>query len=310
MFTFLPLDFLKRNLTVFCFLAACLTSQTAVGQTCPESVRPTCTATFIAINGEFGDVSGTNVCPPEITITGESGSTATIMRSGACQSEEDSYVLFGSHSFNCGSNTLAISFNGLTCNYDTPGGLINQEAALPVELVDLKVKKGEDYLQLQWRTALEINNDFFTIERSSDGRNFERIETVAGAGNSSRELLYIFTDKEPKDGYNFYRLSQTDFDGKTEMYEIVLAEYRTGGQISVAPNPVSGITVIRVSENLTKQASEITLYNMASGQPVYFAQTRIESGEVQLDMTDLPRGMYSLTVKTNNKVFNERIVKN
>ena len=98
-------------------------------------------------------------------------------------------------------------------------------------------------VQLDWTTLTEINNDYFTIERSLDGINFEDILTEAGAGNSVEELDYRRFDESPKEGFNYYRLRQTDYDGRTESFNIEVVEFRGGvevGKIKLYPNPTSG----------------------------------------------------------------------
>ncbi|NJN78400.1 MAG: hypothetical protein HC803_08785 [Saprospiraceae bacterium] len=82
---------------------------------------------------------------------------------------------------------------------------------LPIELTSFTAKKQENTTQLNWTTSTEENNDFFTIEKSLDGINFEAIGTKAGAGNSLEVREYNFTDAKPANGKNYYRLKQTDF---------------------------------------------------------------------------------------------------
>lgn len=74
---------------------------------------------------------------------------------------------------------------------------------------------------VEWGTVSEIDNDFFTLERSSDGKIFESIATVEGAGNSLRKLQYSFEDKKSTVGMNYYRLKQTDYNGDFEYFKIV-----------------------------------------------------------------------------------------
>jgi len=76
-------------------------------------------------------------------------------------------------------------------------------------------------IELYWVTSNEINNDYFTIEKSNDGINFEIVEIILGAGNSDILLEYSFVDKNPINGISYYRLKQTDFDGKFEYSDII-----------------------------------------------------------------------------------------
>jgi hypothetical protein len=75
-----------------------------------------------------------------------------------------------------------------------------------------------EVINLNWATAAEINNDFFTIERSIDGSNWEIVDFLTGAGNANYMIEYSFTDANPYQGVSYYRLKQTDFDGKFEYF--------------------------------------------------------------------------------------------
>ncbi|MFM7023396.1 MAG: hypothetical protein ACKOXB_10485 [Flavobacteriales bacterium] len=91
---------------------------------------------------------------------------------------------------------------GWTCNQ-----------VLPVELVAFDVRKQDGKTVLSWSTASEINNDYFSVQRSSDGTNWLQIGTVSGAGNSNALLNYSFADELPGEGVNYYKIVQVDFDG-------------------------------------------------------------------------------------------------
>jgi len=78
---------------------------------------------------------------------------------------------------------------------------------------------GEKVL-IEWTTASEIKNDYFSIERSTDGINFEVIEVVNGAGNSMEIIDYSTFDLDPLVGMVFYRIRQTDFDGTNVVCDI------------------------------------------------------------------------------------------
>lgn len=136
----------------------------------------------------------------------------------------------GSGNFNCQNvlNNLPpgasyLSFGNLEngdngdCIYDTSGGLIIG-TALPIELKEFKVHEKDGTVVVNWVTVSEINNDYFTIERSNTGYIWNSITEVNGAGNSSKELRYKYIDVKPFPGINYYKIIQTDFDGKYEEF--------------------------------------------------------------------------------------------
>jgi hypothetical protein len=118
-----------------------------------------------------------------------------------------------------------ISFDGNAGTWFTADVTLIDAILLPIELVELNAQKGENYTQLTWITASEINNNYFSIERSLDGDTWEEIGTVKGAGNSNVYLTYGFTDSSPVLGDNYYRLRQFDFDGKNAYSYIVSVRF-------------------------------------------------------------------------------------
>lgn len=112
---------------------------------------------------------------------------------------------------------------------------------LPIVLISFDAKVVDSVVQLRWITASEENNDYFTISRSEDGWHFEELCTISGAGNSSHEISYKTEDKNPTYGRSYYRLTQTDYDGFNESFDIVGVDFiGQSNQILVYPNPVIG----------------------------------------------------------------------
>lgn len=117
------------------------------------------------------------------------------------------------------------------------GGNFNA-GVLPIELISFDATSNQNQVDLSWATASEKNNDFFTIERTVDGINFEEIGKVAGQGNSSTKNSYEFTDFRPRSGVSYYRLKQTDFNGDSETFEVKSVNIQKGELVSsVYPNP-------------------------------------------------------------------------
>ncbi|MBL0105287.1 MAG: hypothetical protein IPP51_16840 [Bacteroidetes bacterium] len=82
-----------------------------------------------------------------------------------------------------------------------------------IKLINFDAILRQNKVRLNWSTATETNNNYFTVERSGDGEHFEKVTTQRGAGNSSTTRTYEAVDEFPLPGYSFYRLKQTDFDG-------------------------------------------------------------------------------------------------
>ncbi|MCX6274152.1 MAG: hypothetical protein NTV09_02970 [Bacteroidetes bacterium] len=108
---------------------------------------------------------------------------------------------------NITSNTIS--------SFQTKFALGFPPSPLPVELLSFLVKKSGSGVLCDWITASETNNDYFTIERSANGLDFDSLYTVDGQGNTTHYSFYHFKDENPLRGHAYYRLLQTDFDGKT-----------------------------------------------------------------------------------------------
>lgn len=120
------------------------------------------------------------------------------------------------------------------CDGPCPGWL------LPIELLffEATMREKEQVVDLHWQTKSELNNAFFTIERSQNGLNWEVVNVVQGAGNSSVTLDYYSVDHRPIDGTSYYRLKQTDFNGDFSYSPIVVVN-ADGFHVSLYPNPVT-----------------------------------------------------------------------
>ena len=101
-------------------------------------------------------------------------------------------------------------------------------SSLPVELLEFSGTNKKEYNNLIWVTATETNNDYFTLERSIDGIEWSHVTTVNGGGTSSTPHLYEHRDYSyTKDVVNYYRLSQTDYNGMREYFNIIPIDSQT-----------------------------------------------------------------------------------
>ncbi len=114
--------------------------------------------------------------------------------------------------------------------------------ALPVKLIKFEAKANADAVDLYWKTAEELNNDYFSIERSNDGYHFNEIDQMSGYGTTMQAQDYQYTDYYPEPGINYYRLKQVDYNGAFEYSPIVTVDMNQGLANSLAitnvyPNP-------------------------------------------------------------------------
>jgi hypothetical protein len=183
--------------------------------------------------------------------------------------------------------------------------------ALPVTLTSFKGELIDgSNVKLDWVTESEINNDFFTIEKSKDAQKFEVIGVVDGNGNSNVVNNYDLIDENPYEGINYYRLMQTDFDGTTKYSEIISINVSDNfGDLIVYPNPVEGIGYVSFNSNVSG-VTEIVIYDVA-GRKVLVEQYDVEIGDNKLVLSthDLKQGMYFLTIGNEKETSNIKFIK-
>jgi len=186
----------------------------------------------------------------------------------------------------------------------TLGTINSSQTPLPIELIGFTaVTINNKYVKLNWQTASEMNNDYFTIERSIDGVTWEELYEVDGVGNSSKLLNYSSIDTNPYQGVSYYRLKQTDFNGQFEFSEIRNVNIKNEG-IKIFPNPTENqITVSGSSIEL----EQVKIYNTL-GRDVTIFTKQINNSEsiLIINLSDLSEGMYYIKTKTTaNKVYKQ-----
>ncbi|MEO9803649.1 MAG: hypothetical protein ABJF04_10400 [Reichenbachiella sp.] len=103
----------------------------------------------------------------------------------------------------------------------SPGDDLDLSQPLPITLLYFDASVIKNCILLEWSTSAEINNDFFTIERSRNQRDWVVVGETAGSGNSIVTITYTYKDKVTAPGRWYYRLKQTDYDGQFEYFEAV-----------------------------------------------------------------------------------------
>jgi hypothetical protein len=159
---------------------------------------------------------------------------------------------------------------------------------------------------LSWSTSTEINNLGFDVERSLDGRQFSQLGHVASKavnGNSATVNTYNFTDAQPLTSYNYYRLKQTDRDGKTSYsHTILLRQDKTGSLVlnTLYPNPVKDLLKLSIQSGIATHIN-ITITD-ASGRTVKQETASIPMGSYQtsLPVAKLAKGLYTIAISGDN----------
>ncbi len=181
---------------------------------------------------------------------------------------------------------------------------------LPIELISFTGKANQLFDQLDWLTATEIENDYFTLKHSTDGLSFNTIATLKGAGTSSQENSYQFRNEAISNGINYYQLFQTDFDGtKVLAGTITLFRKTADSQIQLYPNPVKDMMYVYVEEQLPDD-TKFEIYNN-QGQLVLQKAVAFNANNstIMLNMNDLGTGFYTLMIKSSSIVRSIKFAK-
>lgn len=167
---------------------------------------------------------------------------------------------------------------------------------LPVELTDFTAEYKAGTVVVVWHTASEKNSQHFDVERSLDGRLFERIGTVAAAGTSTTPRAYTLTDPQLPAGAAvlYYRLRQVDFDGTTS-YSVVRvvrpALATSAAHLSVYPNPTHDAVWVQLTG--PAPAATYTILDV-TGRVVAQRPVTLDGTATRLALTGLPVGVYLL----------------
>ena len=228
----------------------------------------------------------------------------------AWQNNNDAVITTGSCS-GVTSGTISTSANVILFSPFTFGSKGSGINPLPIELISFSSKCENNNVVLLWSTAFEANNDYFTLERSTDGINFSMISKLNGAGNSTTIINYSFIDSSPiffglGEGEIYYRLKQTDYDGNYK-YSSIIVSKNCGDDLSdllIYPNPNNGTFEIK---NIMKQ-SQIEIVNLL-GEKI-FSSLIGEDLENVFNLSNQPNGIYLVRIKSENGIATKKFIIN
>lgn len=172
---------------------------------------------------------------------------------------------------------------------------------LPITLVRFQGEENLGAVDLSWKTATELNNDFFTVLHSSTGSNFQSIGTIQGSGTTKSTHVYSLKDHSPSIGKNYYQLKQTDFDGKSTTSEVIRVDVtEVESSINVYPNPVSsnGILNIEIKGVAPNLPLHINLRNLQGESVSIFSATTDAQGtwKTSFQPAYISAGLYVLDI--------------
>jgi hypothetical protein len=182
---------------------------------------------------------------------------------------------------------------------------------LPVEIIDFKASKNEGNVLIEWTSVSEKNNKFFTVEKSTDGTNYETIATVKGAGNSYSAINYKVTDNHITVGLSYYRLKQTDTDDKSTYTASVCLNYSPSSGVTLCQNPVAQGETMYLTLPKDDQGEILVVLRDVQGQEFY-SKVILSTEDHQLialkPNPELAPGIYVIIASSDNNIYSQKIL--
>ncbi|UXX79712.1 T9SS type A sorting domain-containing protein [Reichenbachiella carrageenanivorans] len=244
----------------------------------------------------------------DITSTGTPSATSLELHwvspfdNGLTLNPMDIYRKTGS---NWDANNDPADASGRTINFlniDAFGSFTVSEdgSSLPVELLAFDATDYLNHVFLQWQTASEINHDYFEIQRSRDGENFEAIGRLSSHHNSYEIQTYDWKDYSPSpSSTSYYRLKMVDFDGSFEYSKTIAVTHNAGSSITLYPNPAKE----SISITADAEIERIEIFN-TSGQ-----QLRADLHDHTIDLSGIAPGIYALAIVSSGGVSVKKFIK-
>jgi len=258
-----------------------------------------------------------------ISATYLGGTDWTTIRGASVNSNDELFVIGESWSNTSTGNTLALMV-------DPGGGAYQQIAAktddayilkfgaaavsLPIELLNFYATPNGNKVDLAWNTESETNNDFFTVERADSSDKFQELLKVKGAGTTSKKNAYAEVDEKPLPGRSYYRLKQTDFDGKFTYSGIVPVTFLKPSKfdLNIFPNPSSGNNLSLNISGMKEDGSVLVVIRDILGK-LYYSKVILSQGtetaRFVLESSEaLADGVYIITASENDLLVSRKII--
>jgi hypothetical protein len=270
-------------------VTAPLTSVSTAGQW--DWIPVSGTGAGLTITVSIPDLSAAGVLAADLRLAGWNG-TSWVDLSGSA---------------NASGNTEGATLSGTMIAGITAVGVGSISTPLPVQFSAFDAYADLCKVQLHWSTAIEINNDYFQVEHSRDGRTFTAIGKVPGAGSSVEQQDYTYTDGHPADGGNYYRIQQVDLDGKRTATKVQQVYVHCTGDDAIKVFPTVSSNSVQVILPAGYEDAIVELLTTL-GQVV---QVPIEGSYLsyRLHMDQLAAAMYLVRIRKGTELHSYKIFK-
>ncbi len=197
-------------------------------------------------------------------------------------------------------------WGGSVCNFTVSNW--SATGILGVSLTDFHLLSMENGNDIRWETATEKDNDYFVVQRSTDGVNFMDVQIIDGAGTKVSPTTYKYFDAYRLPGIVYYRLKQVDLDNTFTYSERISIARNNTEVVSLYPNPVKDLLTLTIEH---QEPVEVQIYNINGTliKTVFFQGEGSESQTIQTDQ--LNKGLYFMHFVTENEVIiDQKFIKN
>ncbi len=218
---------------------------------------------------------------------------------------------------NCSTATTSLPVTATTCGNFLGGsndgfgfGKV-VSPSLPIELLSFIAVPNKNEIDLEWTTESELDNNYFTVEKSRGDLQFQSVAIVKGAGTTNQANQYFLADKSPFLGKSYYRLKQTDFDGNSTYSEIVAVEFTPATilDFEVYPNPATG-SVFNLSFNSAWEgkASDLQISDVTGRNLLSYNIICHPTVPVSFDRQIIEPGLYIIIIYMDDKKYVKKLV--
>ncbi len=192
-------------------------------------------------------------------------------------------------------------------NYDVSSGQLNtnDDSNLPMDLIYFAGKKENKGIRLVWTTASEVNNEYFTIERSTDNSSYSSIARIEGAGNSNTILNYTFIDNNIDKTNYYYRIKQTDYDGDFSYSHSIFINNSSDNTDLTILNTANNL-VLSISNNTGNGIMRIISINGQVLKTISINQE--ENKSISINKNQFSKGIYIIQYTNGFDNFIKKVV--
>jgi len=268
------------------------------------TTRPTATMTFTALNTEKPTTWTAIGEPPTNTnnLLAQRWNTAAYW-DPAQTSPAQTYA-----NNSPAAGTFQVGVPSVT-NYSTSWTITDSSVPLPITLKSFAARLRNERVEVVWETETEVDNDYFTVQRTTDGEFFEEVVRVDGQGTSATAKKYVAYDVTPTAGRGYYRLRQTDFDGKTSYSKLVAVDVPASYFRNVYPNPSNGEDIYLAFPNSDAGKTAWVRISDLNGRNVFEGTVAIGNSDARLKLyTAVPAGVYILSLAVESEVKHFKLI--